>query len=294
MKTIHLRENVLYFLTNISSVSSSLECIITGNPIPEFFWLHNERKIGTEEGFDKKSETLNAHTARHRLSIAAKQKKLGTYKAQGQNNFGHTISTCQVRKAAHSIDQRKRAAFEEAELQVPAPNIQRRRSSVAPLTAEQLLQITQPPIVVQGLGNLQVDMNSPCALTCKSKNDAEQKWMKDGQQVVSSKAADANVFTKIERSNDGNTHILNVKQFRQENCGNYELILKNDLGEVKTQGKLEMKGIPPTFTVEPQTTAAVKGKMAEFNCRVQGSPKPDVRLTLSTLNSSKTFSSLSL
>ena len=253
-----------------------LECIITGNPLPDFVWFHNERKIGTEEGFDKKSEILNPHTVRHRLVVVAKQKKLGLYKAQGQNNFGHTVSPCQVKKVAHSIDQRKRAAFEETELLVPAPNIQRRRSSVAPLTVEQLQQITQPPIVVQGLPKLQIDLNSPCALTCKSKNDAEQQWIKDGQPVVSSKAADANVFTKIERTNDGNTHILNVKQFRQENCGDYELILKNDLGQVKTQGKLEMKGIPPTFTVEPKTTATVKGKVAEFNCRVTGSPKPDV------------------
>ena len=278
MKTIHLRKNlfILLFLVDIFLVPS-LECIITGNPLPEFFWLHNERKVATEEGFDKTTQTLNDHTVRHQLTIGAKHKKLGTYKAQGQNTFGHTISTCQVRKLAHSIDQRKRAAFEEGELQVPAPNIQRRRSSVAPLTPEQLLQISQPPIVIQGLGKLQVDMNSPCALTCKSKNDAEQQWMKDGQPVVSSSAADANVFRKIERSNDANTHILNVKQFRQENCGNYELILRNALGEVRTQGKLEMKGIPPTFTVEPQTTAAVKGKIAELNCRVEGSPKPDVR-----------------
>jgi hypothetical protein len=41
-----------------------------------------------------------------------------------------------------------------------------------------------------------------------------------------------------------------------------------------------MKGIPPTFTVEPKTTAVVKGKIAEFNCRVSGSPKPEVNLLL--------------
>jgi hypothetical protein len=52
--------------------------------------------------------------------------------------------------------------------------------------------------------------------------------------------------------------------------------LKNSLGEVRSQGQLDMKGIPPTFTVEPKSTAVVKGKMVEFNCRVAGSPKPEV------------------
>ena len=37
-----------------------------------------------------------------------------------------------------------------------------------------------------------------------------------------------------------------------------------------------MKGIPPTFTVEPKTTEGVKGQMVAFNCRVNGSPKPEV------------------
>jgi hypothetical protein len=256
---------------------SSLECIITGNPLPDFFWLFNERKIGTEEGFEKKTETLNVHTVRQQLIAKPKHKKLGTYKAQGSNTFGHTISTCHVKKIAQSIDQRK-AAFEEAELQAPAPPIQRRRSSITPVNLEQLQQITQPPLLVQGLSKLQVDLNSPCALTCKSKYDMEQQWIKDGKPIVGTISTDGNVFTKAERSNDGNTHVLNIKQFKQENSGNYELILKNNFGQINSQGQLEMKGIPPTFTVEPKTTAVVKGKTAEFNCRVAGSPKPEVSL----------------
>jgi hypothetical protein len=39
-----------------------------------------------------------------------------------------------------------------------------------------------------------------------------------------------------------------------------------------------MKGIPPTFTLEPKSIAVVKGKIAEFICRVAGSPKPEVNL----------------
>jgi len=41
-----------------------------------------------------------------------------------------------------------------------------------------------------------------------------------------------------------------------------------------------MKGIPPTFTVEPKSTAVVKGKIAEFNCRIAGSPKPEVNFII--------------
>jgi hypothetical protein len=89
---------------------------------------------------------------------------------------------------------------------------------------------------------------------------------------------DGNIFIKIDHSNEYNTHVLNIKQFKQENSGNYELILKNNLGQINSQGRLEMKGIPPTFTLEPKTVEVVKGKMAEFNCRVDGSPKPEVYL----------------
>ena len=100
--------------------------------------------------------------------------------------------------------------------------------------------------------------------------------MKDGQIITAKTSADGNIFPKTDRSGESNTHVLNIKQFKQENSGNYELLLKNNLGEINSQGRLEMKGIPPTFTLEPKTAAVVKGKMAEFNCRVAGSPKPEV------------------
>jgi hypothetical protein len=45
-----------------------------------------------------------------------------------------------------------------------------------------------------------------------------------------------------------------------------------------------MKGIPPAFTVEPETTEVVKGKTAEFYCRVTGSPKPEVNLAFFSFN----------
>ena len=266
-------------------IFSSLECIISGNPLPDFFWLFNERKVGTEEGFEKKTENLNASTVRQQLIVKPKVKKIGIYKAQGSNTYGHTVSVCHVKKVAHSIDSRVKAAFQEAELQAPTPTIQRRRSSVTPVNLELLQQIVQPPVLVQGLSKLQVDLNSPCALTCKSKYDTEQQWIKDGKAIDGKASPDGNVFTKAERSNDGNnTHVLNIKQFKQENSGNYELVLKNNLGQVNTTGQLEMKGIPPAFTVEPKSTAAVKGKTAEFNCRVEGSPKPTVSLFPSAIN----------
>jgi len=254
----------------------TLECIINGNPLPELIWLFNDRKVIEGDGYKRKTESLNPHTSRHQLFIDQKHKKLGIYKAQAQNTFGHTISTCQVKKSAHSIGQRK-AAFEETELHAPVPSQQRRRSSVTPLNAEQLQQVTQKPVIVQGLSKAQVDLGSPCALTCKSKYDTEQQWIKDGKPIVGEKSADANVFTKSDRSNDGNTHVINFKQFKQENSGNYEVILKNTLGEVRSQGQLEMKGVPPSFVAEPKTTAVVKGKTAEFISRIAGSPKPDVQ-----------------
>jgi len=254
----------------------SLECIIAGNPLPELIWLYNDRKIIVGNVYQRKSEILNPHTVRHQLIITPQQKKIGIYKAQAQNTYGHTISTCQVKKSSHTIDKQKKAAFEEAELQVPAPPPQRRRSSA---TAPPNIEQTQKPIIVQGLSTLQIDLGSPCALTCKSKYDTEEQWIKDGQPISDKTSTDGNIFTKSDRSIESNTHILNIKQFKQENSGNYELILKNNLGQINSQGRLEMKGIPPTFTLEPKSIAVVKGKLAEFNCRVAGSPKPEVNLS---------------
>lgn len=253
----------------------TLECIIAGNPLPEVTWFFNDRKIIVGNDYQRQSDTLNPHTIRHKLIINAKQKKLGVYKVQAQNTFGHTISTCHVKKSAHSIDKQKRAAFEEAELKAPPPSPPRRRSSV---TAPNIAEPTQKPVIVQGLSTLQIDLGSPCAFTCKSKYDTEHQWLKDGQPLTEKSSRDGNIFMKTDRTNESNTHILNVKQFREENCGNYELIVKNSTGQVNSQGRLEMKGIPPSFILEPQSTAVVKGKTAEFNCRVAGSPKPGVIL----------------
>lgn len=184
-----------------------------------------------------------------------------------------------MKKSAHSIDQR-RAAFEEAELQVPSSTPQRRRSSVTRPNADQVQAPTEKPIIVQGLSKLHIDLSSPCALTCKSKHDTEQQWIKDGRPIDFTKITDGHIFAKVDRLHDENIHVLNIKQFKQENIGKYELILKNNLGEVHSQGQLDMKGVPPSFTLEPKTTSIVKGKMVEFNCRVAGSPKPDVTIFL--------------
>lgn len=247
----------------------SLECIITGNPLPELIWLFNDRKILPGDAYERQTDSLNPHTARHRLIINAKQKKIGVYKAQAQNNFGHTISTCHVKKSTHSIDQQKKAVFQEAELQPPTPAApQRRRSSVTPAPV--------PPTIVQSLTSIQADLGSPCSLTCKSKHDTEQQWLKDGQPIGGPQSKDPNISTKVDRSQDGNIHVLNIKGFKQENAGTYELILKNPVGTVNSQGRLDMKGDQPSFTLEPKSTAVVKGKTAEFNCRVSGSPKPQV------------------
>ena len=251
----------------------TLECIIAGNPLPEVTWFFNDRKVIVGNDYQRTTETLNPHTTRQQLLVKNKQKKLGVYKVQAQNTFGHTISSCHVKKSAHSIDKQKRAAFEEAELKAPPPSPPRRRSSVtAPAIAEQ----TQKPVLVQGLTTVQIDLGSPCALTCKSKYDTEHQWLKDGQPLTEKSSMDGNIFMKTDRANENNTHVLNIKQFREENCGNYELILKNSAGQINSQGRLEMKGIPPTFILEPQSAAVVKGKTAEFNCRVAGSPKPEV------------------
>ena len=238
-------------------------------------WLFNDRKVLVGDGYERKLDSVNPHTVRHQLIISPKHKKLGVYKAQAQNPYGHTISSCHVKKSSHTIDRTKKAAFEETELQVPAPPVvQRRRSSVTPAQIEP----TQKPTIIQGLTNVQIDLGAPCALTCKSKDDTDQQWSKDGQPIVGTASADGNIFTKSDRSHDGNTHVLNIKQFKQENSGNYALILKNAVGEVNSQGRLDMKGIPPSFTLEPKPVAIVKGKVAEFNCRVAGSPKPQVCL----------------
>lgn len=255
-------------------VSSSLECIITGNPVPELLWFFNDRKILADDVHQRKTETLNPHTVRHQLIVDAKQKKLGVYKAQAQNTYGHTVSTCHVKKSAHTIDQKKMAAFEEAELQVPAPPLQRRRSSV---TAPANLEPTQKPVVTQGLTTTKFDLGAPCALTCKSKFDTEHQWFKDGQPISEATSADGNLLPKSERSKDENIHVLNIKQFRQENSGKYELVVKNKLGQANSEGRLEMKGVPPTFTQQPTAAAVPKGKLAEFNCRVEGSPKPEIQ-----------------
>ncbi|CAF3835512.1 unnamed protein product, partial [Rotaria magnacalcarata] len=250
-----------------------LQCTISGNPLPQLIWLFNDRKVIAGDDYQRSSEQLNPHSVRHQLIISPKQKKNGVYKAQAQNTYGHTISACSVKKSAHAINQQKKAAFEEAELQIPAAPSQRLRSSAAsPANVEQ----TQKPIIVQGLSIVQIDLGSPCALTCKSKYDTEQQWFKDGQPIIGTKPTD-NIFTKTDRTNDGNIHVLNIKRFQEENIGNYELVLKNSLGQINSQGHLEMKGILPAFTLEPKSAAVVKGKLAEFNCRVSGSPKPEIQ-----------------
>jgi hemicentin len=96
-------------------------------------------------------------------------------------------------------------------------------------------------------------------------------WYKDGKEVVES------VEETFEIVEEDETYTLLIKNAKPKDSGEYQAVITNDVGQVKSKKiKVQVQKVPE-FKKKPQPLLTVKeGEQARFECEFDGHPSPKV------------------
>eukprot|EP00094_Tigriopus_californicus_P003329 TCALIF_03202-PA protein Name:"Similar to unc-89 Muscle M-line assembly protein unc-89 (Caenorhabditis elegans)" AED:0.27 eAED:0.27 QI:0/0.83/0.76/0.92/0.91/0.88/25/216/2842 len=116
---------------------------------------------------------------------------------------------------------------------------------------QQLLKEPEPPKIISSLGDVDSAVGSSAMLEFKMKGYPRPniKWSKDGKPI---QAGGRFKFVNP----DPETCALIITKVEADDEGKYEVVLENDLGQAKTEGKLVLAGAPQfKEKIGDQTTA---------------------------------------
>ena len=104
----------------------------------------------------------------------------------------------------------------------------------------QLLKEPEPPKILAALGDVDSSVGGSAMLELKMRGYPRPniKWNKDGKPLV----VDSSRFKFV--NPDPETVALIINKVTPDDAGSYEVVLSNDLGEAKTEGKLTLSGAP--------------------------------------------------
>ena len=97
------------------------------------------------------------------------------------------------------------------------------------------------------------------------------KWYKDGEEIVETVEEDYEIIEEEE------TYTLLIKKAKPKNSGEYQAVITNDVGQVKSKKIKVQVQKAPELKKKPQALVTVKeGETARFECEFDGNPTPKV------------------
>ena len=97
------------------------------------------------------------------------------------------------------------------------------------------------------------------------------KWYKDGEEIVETVEEDYEIVEEEE------TYTLLIKNAKPKNSGEYQAVITNDVGQVKSKKIKVQVQKAPELKKKPQPLITVKdGETARFECEFDGNPTPKV------------------
>ena len=97
------------------------------------------------------------------------------------------------------------------------------------------------------------------------------QWFKDGQEVVET------MEEQFEIVEEDETYTLLIKNAKPKQSGEYQAVITNDVGQVKTKKVKVLVQKAPELKKKPQPLVTVKeGEQARFECEFDGHPTPKV------------------
>ena len=140
------------------------------------------------------------------------------------------------------------------------------------------------PTFVTPLADVDIEEGDTLTLKCKvgGAPQPEVKWYRNGEELKPSDRV------TIRLAMDG-TATLRILDSKKSDAGSYKVVAKNPSGEVDSSckvGVLSPDEIPcaPKFIIPLRSTDAPLGAKAEFNIKVRGVPKPELRFQIDGKN----------
>lgn len=129
------------------------------------------------------------------------------------------------------------------------------------------------PYFTKRLSDLEASPNEPLKLIAKVKGypEPEITWRFNGKVIEPS--------MKYTMSKEGETCTLTVPWPESKDCGTYECLAKNPVGEDKCSARVTIreKGEPPSFVKRLENLRVPEGDTATFTAKIAGSPMPEVK-----------------
>lgn len=219
---------------------ATLECVVTGTPIPEVKWYSGDKEITPKKGTEI---TFNPETGEAKLTILepTPQDEI-TYRVRAVNKFGR--AECRANLIISNI------------VKVSKP------------------EVMQAPTITKPLPALVAERGKPLKLTAdfESKPKPEVKWYRNGIEITPGK----NRVIKIYE----NTAELLIPSPVKTDGGKYEIRVQNPAGEARSSGSVTIKEREdksdevkaPRFIEPIQPQIVTEGEVVIMEARVDSYP----------------------
>ncbi|XP_075532246.1 obscurin isoform X3 [Dermacentor variabilis] len=129
------------------------------------------------------------------------------------------------------------------------------------------------PYFTKRLSDVEASPSEPLKLVAKVKGHPEPEitWRYNGKVIEPS--------MRYTMSKEGETCTLTIPWPENKDCGLYECLAKNPVGEDKCSARVTIreKGEPPSFVKRLENLRVPEGDTATFTARIAGTPMPEVK-----------------
>ena len=134
------------------------------------------------------------------------------------------------------------------------------------------VQQIKPTLKSDLLKDIVAQADEPVTLSIQASGTKPQvKWYKDGEEIVKTVEEEYDMIEEEE------TYTLLLKRPQPKDSGEYQAVITNDVGQVKSKKIKVQIQKAPQLKKKPQAVVSVKeGEPARFECEFEGNPSPKV------------------
>ncbi|KAM3939156.1 palladin isoform 2-T2 [Leptodactylus fuscus] len=250
-------------------MSATFSCKVTGNPKPKIYWFKDGKQISKRsEHYRIQREpdgTCSLHTATASLDDD------GNYTIMAANPQGRV--SCTGRLMVQAVNQRGRSV--RTPTSQPHVRRPRSRSRDSGDENEPIQERFFRPHFLQAPGDLIVQEGKLCRMDCKVSGlpTPDLSWQLNGRPVRPD-----NSHKMLVRENG--VHSLIIEPVTTRDAGIYTCVASNRAGQNSFSLELIVAARdahkPPVFLEKLQNTGVAEGYPVRLECRVSGSPPPQI------------------
>ena len=134
------------------------------------------------------------------------------------------------------------------------------------------VQQIKPTLKADLAKDIVAQAGEPISLSIKAAGTNPQvKWYKDGEEIVETVEEEYEIIEEEE------TYTLLMKRAQPKDSGEYQAVITNDVGQIKSKKIKVQIQKAPQLKKKPEPVVTVKeGEQARFECEFDGNPSPKV------------------